>query len=75
MEKDGGYAGLSDVVVDLRVDDHERPLDELRRIYRLHDALFGRTPKDEWLDVDDELRDELTERLAKLGYAGELEQP
>ena len=74
VEKDAGYAGLSDVVVDLRVDDHSLPLDELRRIYRLHDALFGRTPKEEWLDVDDELRTELTERLAKLGYSGELEQ-
>jgi uncharacterized Ntn-hydrolase superfamily protein len=74
VEKDAGYAGLSDVVVDLRADDHSIPLEELRRIYRLHDALFGRTPKEEWLDVDDELRTELTERLAKLGYSGELEQ-
>ena len=74
VEKDAGYAGLSDVVVELRVDDHERPLEELRRIYRLHDALFGRTPKDEWLDVDEQLRAELTERLVKLGYTGELEQ-
>ena len=73
VEKDAGYAGLSDVVVELRVDDHERPLEEPRRIYRLHDALFGRTPKEEWLDVDAGLRTELTERLAKLGYAGELE--
>src|SRR6478672_13225752 len=71
VEKDAGYAGLSDVVVELRVDDHGRPLEELRRIYRLHDALFGRTPKEEWLDVDAGLRSELTERLAKLGYAGE----
>jgi uncharacterized Ntn-hydrolase superfamily protein len=74
VEKDAGYAQLSDVVVELRVDDHERPLEELRRIYRLHDALFGRTPKEKWLDVDDALRSELTERLAALGYAGELEQ-
>jgi uncharacterized Ntn-hydrolase superfamily protein len=74
VEKDAGYAGLSDVVVDLRVDDHSLPLEELGRIYRLHDALFGRTPKEEWLDVDDELRRELTERLAKLGHSGELEQ-
>jgi uncharacterized Ntn-hydrolase superfamily protein len=74
VEKDAGYAGLSDVVVDLRVDDHERPLEELWRLYQLHDALFGRTPKEEWLDVDDDLRTELTERLAKLGYSGELEQ-
>ena len=36
VEKDGGYAGLSDVVVDLRADDHERPVEELRRLYGLH---------------------------------------
>ena len=36
-----GYAGLSDVVVDLRVDDHERPLEELRRLFGLHQQLFG----------------------------------
>jgi uncharacterized Ntn-hydrolase superfamily protein len=73
VEKDAGYAGLSDVIVDLRVDDHERPLEELRRIYGLHDALFGRTPKEEWVDVDDELHAELTARLAKLGHDGDLE--
>jgi uncharacterized Ntn-hydrolase superfamily protein len=73
VEKDAGYAQLSDVVVDVRVDDHERPLEELRRIHRLHDALFGSTPKEQWLDVDDALRAELTERLATIGYAGELE--
>jgi len=74
VEKDAGYAQLSDVVVDLRVDDHERPLEELRRLYLLHDALFGRTPKEEWLDVNDALRSELTERLATIGYAGQLER-
>jgi uncharacterized Ntn-hydrolase superfamily protein len=74
VEKDAGYAQLSDVVVELRVDDHERPLEELRRIYQLHDAMFGNTPKEEWLDVDDVLRAELTERLAAMGYAGELER-
>jgi uncharacterized Ntn-hydrolase superfamily protein len=72
VEKDGGYAGLWDVVFDLRVDDHERPLDELRRLHGLHVALFGQTPKDEWLPVDDGLAAELRERLARLGYEGEL---
>ena len=74
VERDGGYAGLSDVLVDLRVDDHERPIGELARIYNLHDLLFGKTPRDQWLDVDDTLRAELTERLAHLGYDGALEQ-
>ena len=72
VEKDGGYAGLFDVVFDLRVDDHERPLDELRRLHGLHVALFGQTPKDEWLTVDDELAAELGGLLARLGYEGDL---
>jgi uncharacterized Ntn-hydrolase superfamily protein len=73
VEENGGYAQLSDTVVELRVEDHERPLEELRRIYRIHEALFGETPRDEWLTVDDALANELRERLAKLGYDGELE--
>jgi uncharacterized Ntn-hydrolase superfamily protein len=73
VERDGGYASLSDVLVDLRVDDHERPVTELARLYEMHDLLFGKTPRTEWLEVDDALRAELVERLAKLGYSDELE--
>jgi len=73
VEQDGGYAKLSDTVVELRVEDHERPLAELRRLYRLHDALFGETPREKWVSVDGELADELHARLSKLGYDGELE--
>jgi len=68
VERDGGYAGLSDVLVDLRIDDHEHPVAELRRLFRLHQALFGTTPRSEWIEVDDTLRAELDERLARLGY-------
>ena len=57
VERDGGYAQMSDIVVDLRVEDHERPIEELRRIYVLHEEIFGETPRDEWLDVDDALAD------------------
>src|SRR2546421_4126964 len=39
VEKDAGYGGLSDSVVDLRVDDHARPVAELRRIFGLHQEL------------------------------------
>jgi uncharacterized Ntn-hydrolase superfamily protein len=72
VERDGGYANLSDVVFDLRVDDHERPLEELRRLYRLHQAIFGETPREEWVAVDAALARELRDRLARLGYEGEL---
>jgi uncharacterized Ntn-hydrolase superfamily protein len=63
-----GYAGLSDVFVDLRVDDHPKPLEELRRIFDIHQRLFVATPREEWIEVDDVLRAELDERLARLGH-------
>jgi uncharacterized Ntn-hydrolase superfamily protein len=68
VRRDGGYAALSDVVVDLRVDDHKTPIEELQRLYGLHDQLFGKTPRDQWLPVDDELRKEIEQRLRELGY-------
>lgn len=63
-----GYAGLSDTVVDLRVDDDEHPLTELRRLYGVHSELFGRTPRSQWIEVDDTLRAEIAERLRSLGF-------
>ena len=69
VERDGGYASLSDVLVDLRVDDHGAPIEELRRLYGLHDRLFGRTPHEQWLPVEGALADEVRDRLARLGHA------
>jgi uncharacterized Ntn-hydrolase superfamily protein len=68
VEKDAGYGALSDTLVDLRVDDHATPIDELRRLYRIHRLLFGKTPRDEWISVDDVLRAEIGARLEALGY-------
>ena len=72
VREDGGYGGTSDVAVDLRVDDHPEPIGELERIYRIHDLLFGHTPDEEWLDVGEELAEEIHGRLAALGYEGDL---
>jgi uncharacterized Ntn-hydrolase superfamily protein len=74
VEKDAGYANLSDTVVDLRVDDHELPIVELRRLYALHDELFGVTPAEDWVEVDEALATELRGRLGRLGYEGELDR-
>jgi uncharacterized Ntn-hydrolase superfamily protein len=68
VERNGGYAGLSDTLVDLRVDDHERPIEELQRLYEAHQLLFGKTPRDRWLPLDQELREEVSSLLARLGY-------
>jgi uncharacterized Ntn-hydrolase superfamily protein len=72
VQQNGGYAGLSDSLVDLRVDDHDHPVEELGRLLQAHELLFGKTPADEWLEVDDALAAELQERLARLGFEGDL---
>jgi len=69
VQKDGGYGGMDDVLVDLRVDDHAEPVAELERLYGMHQLLFGKTPAGEWLPVDEALAEELRGRLAALGYA------
>ncbi|MGI8605824.1 MAG: DUF1028 domain-containing protein [Gaiellaceae bacterium] len=68
VQKDGGYGGLDDLLVDLRVDDHAKPVTELERLYGRHQLLFGKTPPGEWLPVDEALAEELRTRLAALGY-------
>jgi uncharacterized Ntn-hydrolase superfamily protein len=68
VQKDGGYGGMDDVLVDLRVDDHPEPVAELKRLYGMHQLLFGKTPTDEWLTVDEALAEELRARLTALGY-------
>jgi uncharacterized Ntn-hydrolase superfamily protein len=68
----GGYGGLNDILIDLRVDDHEDPVGELQRIYAIHDLLFGRTPEDRMVPLE-EVRAEVAERLAKLGFEGDVD--
>jgi uncharacterized Ntn-hydrolase superfamily protein len=68
VKRNGGYAALSDVLVDVRVDDHEQPITELARVYKLHNQMFGRTPRRYWLPLEGELRTEVDERLGRLGY-------
>lgn len=42
VSRGGGYGGTSDVAVDLRVDDHPHPCEELERILEIHSLLFGK---------------------------------
>jgi uncharacterized Ntn-hydrolase superfamily protein len=72
VRRGGGYGG-ADILVDLRVDDHETPVAELRRLYALHELYFGATPEEQWLPLDAELEAELRARLDRLGYtSGDL---
>lgn len=67
VSENGGYGGGSDVLVDLRVDDHPDPVVELQRLLVLHDLYFGK-PK-EVLPLTGDLAAEVADRLARLGFA------
>jgi uncharacterized Ntn-hydrolase superfamily protein len=62
----GGYGGGSDVLVDLRVDDHSDPVPELGRLLDLHHLYFGKP--EEVLALEGELATEVQDRLERLGY-------
>jgi uncharacterized Ntn-hydrolase superfamily protein len=63
----GGYGGGSDVLVDLRVDDHSDPVPELIRLLALHTLYFGKP--EEVLPLEGELAVEVADRLGRLGFA------
>ncbi|MDQ6935034.1 MAG: DUF1028 domain-containing protein [Actinomycetota bacterium] len=64
-----GYAGLDDVAVDLRVDDHHDPIGELTRLVDLNDLYLTASTEDEKVPVDAALAHELGQRARAAGYA------
>ncbi len=64
----GGYGGESDIEVDLRVDDHERPVAELARLLDLHRLYFGKPDPASLLPLEGELAAEVATRLRSLGH-------
>lgn len=63
-----GYAGFNDIAMDLRVDDHAEPVQELRRLLDLHLLLFGQTPDDQKLPLTGPLAAEVHDLLVRAGY-------
>ena len=68
VAKGQGYGGTSDVLAELRVDDHPDPVPELRRLLDLHALYFDKPDPDRLLELTGDLADEVAGRLADLGY-------
>ncbi len=64
----GAYGGVLDRYVDLRVDDHPDPIDELRRLLGLHRFYLTRPAVDQFVPIDGVLAREIQETLRDLGY-------
>jgi uncharacterized Ntn-hydrolase superfamily protein len=68
-QRDAGYGGNNDILIDLRVDDHEDPVPELIRIHGVYDLLFGHTPQEQFLPLEGDLAVEVNRLVSGLGHA------
>ncbi len=64
---DGGYGGFNDRMIDLRVDDHPQPIQELQRLLQLHTLYFSQPDPQDSLSIDHALASELQALLARSG--------
>jgi uncharacterized Ntn-hydrolase superfamily protein len=65
----GGYGGNHDRWIDLRVDHHGEPIEELSRLLDLHRLYFDRSPDHELVTADAALEAEIRGHLERLGKA------
>lgn len=68
LRPNGGYLGLSDTYVDIRVDDHPEPVSELRRIFKIWElTLLNRDDPRDVVDKKD-VAAEVQAILKRLGF-------
>jgi len=66
---EGGYDGGNDRWIDVRVDDHDAPIDELERVFRIYDiTLLEREDPDEYAELEGETAEAVLGTLADLGF-------
>lgn len=68
VRQHGGYGGHDDRYVDISVYDHERPIEELRRLYGIHRLTYLRSDPDRLITVDGALARELQALLTDRGF-------
>ncbi|HAF71140.1 MAG: Uncharacterized protein XD60_0513 [Acetothermia bacterium 64_32] len=68
VREGGGYGGRNDRYIDLRVDDHPRPIEELKRLFELHQLYFAPAGPADLIPLDETLVSTLQGLLGKLGY-------
>lgn len=73
VKEKGSYGGFLDKMIDLRVDDHPTPIQELKHLLELHRLYFGQTETAKLVKIDGAITTELQEMLRRSGhYTGEV---
>jgi len=68
VREKGGYGGFNDRWIDLRVDDHATPIQELKRLLELHKLYFFKSKPEHLLPLEGAVAREAQEILSELGY-------
>jgi uncharacterized Ntn-hydrolase superfamily protein len=68
VREGGGYGGFNDRYVDLRVDDHTAPIEELAHLLKLHSLYMGETDPNNLVKIEGKVAREIQEILARTGY-------
>ncbi len=67
VRRGGGYGGFNDRMIDLRVDDHPEPIQELERLLTLHELYFQKPAPEDLILLDAERTRELQALLMRSG--------
>ena len=68
VKENGSYGGYNDRYIDLRVDDHEEPVQELSRLLKLHKLYFEPTLPGDVVAIEGDLAEELQDLLYENGH-------
>ena len=69
VREDGGYSGFNDRWIDVRIDDHPTPIEELVRVFNVYDAtLLNREDPTDVVGMGPEVVKEHQSGLASLGF-------
>jgi uncharacterized Ntn-hydrolase superfamily protein len=68
VREGGGYGGFNDRYVDLRVDDHAAPIEELAHLLKLHNLYMGETDPNNLVKIEGKVAREIQEILTRTGY-------
>ena len=71
VKEAGGYGGVTDKYIDLRVDDHKEPVRELARILELHKLYFKKSAPEDILKIEGDVKETVTGLLTSLDYLTE----
>lgn len=75
VKEGGGYGGNNDRYLDLRVDDHSRPIQKLKKLVDMHHLYFGEVDPENLIPLD-EVADVLQRIIQESGhYQGDITLP